>query len=84
LLPQVQDPLVILLLVARVISAALWLLERDAALPYEAMTIMAIVLLDAPFNTPVLFLFSMCSTRGQTSAARSAACSPTRGCARLS
>lgn len=46
-LAQFQDVLVILLLVATVISAALWLYERSAALPYEAIAILAIVLLNA-------------------------------------
>ena len=36
-LSQFQDVLVILLLVATAISAALWVVERDAALPYEAI-----------------------------------------------
>ncbi|WP_424139964.1 cation-translocating P-type ATPase [Roseomonas chloroacetimidivorans] len=46
-LAQFQDVLVVLLLVAALISAGLWLLERDAALPYEAMAILAVVLLNA-------------------------------------
>ena len=46
-LAQFADPLVILLLVATAISAALWLVERDAALPYEAIAILAVVLLNA-------------------------------------
>ena len=46
-LAQFQDVLVILLLVATVISAALWLYERDAAWPYEAIAILAVVLLNA-------------------------------------
>jgi len=46
-LAQFQDVLVILLLVATAISAALWLYERDAALPYEAIAIFSIVLLNA-------------------------------------
>lgn len=46
-LAQFQDTLVILLLAAALISATLWLLERDAALPYEAMAILAVVLLNA-------------------------------------
>ena len=46
-LAQFQDVLVVLLLIAALISAALWLLERDSALPYEAMAILAIVLLNA-------------------------------------
>ena len=44
---QFQDVLVILLLVATAISAGLWALERDAAWPYEAIAIFAIVLLNA-------------------------------------
>jgi Ca2+-transporting ATPase len=47
LLSQFQDVLVILLLVATGVSAALWALERDAALPYEAIAIFAVVLLNA-------------------------------------
>jgi len=47
LLAQFQDVLVILLLVATAISATLWAYERDAALPYEAIAIFAIVLLNA-------------------------------------
>ncbi|MHB1223325.1 MAG: cation-translocating P-type ATPase [Gemmatimonadaceae bacterium] len=46
-LAQFQDVLVILLLVATAISAVLWFHERDAALPYEAMAILAVVLLNA-------------------------------------
>ncbi len=46
-LAQFQDVLVILLLVATAISAGLWLIERDAALPYEALAIFAVVLLNA-------------------------------------
>ncbi len=46
-LRQFQDVLVILLLVATAISAALWLYERGTALPYEAIAIFAIVLLNA-------------------------------------
>jgi Ca2+-transporting ATPase len=47
LLAQFQDVLVILLLIATLISAALWLVERDSALPYEAIAIFAVVLLNA-------------------------------------
>jgi P-type Ca2+ transporter type 2C len=47
LLAQFTDVLVVLLLVAALISAALWLYERESALPYEAMAIFAIVLLNA-------------------------------------
>ena len=46
-LAQFQDTLVVLLLVATAISAGLWVYERDAALPYEAMAIFAVVLLNA-------------------------------------
>ena len=46
-LAQFEDVLVILLLIATAISAALWLVERDAALPYEAIAILAVVLLNA-------------------------------------
>jgi Ca2+-transporting ATPase len=45
-LAQFQDVLVILLLVATAISLSLWLYERDSALPYEAMAIFAVVLLN--------------------------------------
>jgi Ca2+-transporting ATPase len=47
LLAQFQNVLVILLLVATAISAGLWAFERDAALPYEAIAILAVVLLNA-------------------------------------
>ena len=46
-LAQFSDVLVILLIVAGLVSAGLWLFERDAALPYEAIAIFAIVLLNA-------------------------------------
>jgi Ca2+-transporting ATPase len=46
-LAQFQDVLVILLLAATAISAGLWAVERDAALPYEAIAIFAVVLLNA-------------------------------------
>lgn len=46
-LAQFQDALVVLLLVATAVSVALWLYERETALPYEAMAIFAIVLLNA-------------------------------------
>ncbi|HSK08607.1 MAG TPA: cation-transporting P-type ATPase, partial [Vicinamibacterales bacterium] len=46
-LAQFQDVLVILLLVAAAISAALWLYERESALPYEAIAILAVVVLNA-------------------------------------
>jgi Ca2+-transporting ATPase len=47
LLAQFGDALVVLLLVAAAISAGLWLAERDSALPYEAIAIFAIVVLNA-------------------------------------
>jgi P-type Ca2+ transporter type 2C len=46
-LAQFHDMLVILLLIATGISAGLWLYERESALPYEAMAIFAVVLLNA-------------------------------------
>lgn len=44
---QFTDVLVVLLLIATAISMALWVYERDAALPYEAMAIIAVVLINA-------------------------------------
>ncbi len=44
---QFQDVLVLLLLVATAISVALWATEREAALPYEAIAIFAVVLVNA-------------------------------------
>lgn len=46
-LAQFQNVLVILLLIATAISAGLWLYERESALPYEAIAIFAVVLLNA-------------------------------------
>jgi Ca2+-transporting ATPase len=46
-LAQFQDVLVLLLLAATAISAGLWAYERDTALPYEAIAILAVVLLNA-------------------------------------
>src|SRR5215216_2460947 len=46
-LAQFQDDLVILLIIATLISAVLWFYERESALPYEAMAIFAVVLLNA-------------------------------------
>ncbi|MGK2858831.1 MAG: cation-translocating P-type ATPase, partial [Thermoanaerobaculia bacterium] len=46
-LAQFQDVLVILLLVASAISGVLWYIERESAIPYEALAIFAIVLLNA-------------------------------------
>lgn len=44
---QFEDSLVILLLVATTISLVLWWIERKSPFPYEAMAILAIVLLNA-------------------------------------
>jgi Ca2+-transporting ATPase len=46
-LAQFKDVLVVLLLVATGISFALWLHERESALPYEALAIFSVVLLNA-------------------------------------
>ncbi len=46
-LSQFRSVLVILLLIATAISVGLWVIERDAALPYEAIAIFAVVLLNA-------------------------------------
>jgi Ca2+-transporting ATPase len=46
-LAQFKDVLVILLLIATAISAGLWVYERDASLPYEAIAILSVVLLNA-------------------------------------
>ena len=46
-LAQFRDVLVILLLIAAAISAGLWLIEREESLPYEAMAIAAVILLNA-------------------------------------
>src|SRR5512141_2765832 len=47
LLAQFKSVLVLLLLAATVISGTLWLVERESALPYEAIAILAVVLLNA-------------------------------------
>ena len=44
---QFRSTLVVLLLVATAISVGLWLYERETALPYEAIAIVAVVLLNA-------------------------------------
>lgn len=46
-LAQFQNVLVVLLLIATAVSAGMWLYERDMALPYEAIAIFAVVLLNA-------------------------------------
>jgi Ca2+-transporting ATPase len=45
-LAQFQDVLIVLLLVATAVSIGLWVYERDTPLPYEGLTIFAIVLLN--------------------------------------
>src|SRR5690242_1069354 len=45
-LAQFQDVLVILLLIAAAISIGLWSYQRDEALPYDGLVILAIVLLN--------------------------------------
>ena len=47
ILAQFTDVLVVLLIVAAAISAAIWWFERGSALPYEALAIFAIVVLNA-------------------------------------
>jgi Ca2+-transporting ATPase len=46
-LAQFSNILIVLLLIAAAISAALWLVERESALPYEAIAILSVVLLNA-------------------------------------
>jgi Ca2+-transporting ATPase len=46
-LAQFRDPLVILLLVATAVSATLWVIKGESGLPYEAIAIFAVVLLNA-------------------------------------
>src|SRR6185503_10476348 len=46
-LAQFKDVLVILLLIATAISAVMWVIERESTLPYEALAILAVVLLNA-------------------------------------
>jgi P-type Ca2+ transporter type 2C len=45
-LAQFKDVLTVLLLVATVVSLIAWWIERDAQIPYEALTIIAIVVLN--------------------------------------
>ncbi len=45
-LAQFRDPLTMLLLVATLISFVAWLIERDEPVPFETITILAIVLLN--------------------------------------
>jgi len=44
---QFGDVLVILLLIATAVSAALWFYERESALPYDSLAILAVVLVNA-------------------------------------
>jgi Ca2+-transporting ATPase len=46
-LAQFRDVLVVLLLVAALISAVLWWIERESSWPHEAIVILAVVLLNA-------------------------------------
>ncbi len=46
-LAQFNNPLVLLLLGATVVSFVVWLIERDSALPFEALAILAIVIINA-------------------------------------
>jgi Ca2+-transporting ATPase len=46
-LAQFANVLVVLLLIAALVSAGLWLVERQSVLPFEAMAIFAIVILNA-------------------------------------
>ena len=46
-LQQFTNPLTILLLVATLISFVAWLIERESAIPFETITILAIVVLNA-------------------------------------
>jgi magnesium-transporting ATPase (P-type) len=46
-LAQFQNPLTMLLIVATVISFVAWVIEEEGGLPYEALTILAIVILNA-------------------------------------
>ncbi len=45
-LNQFRDPLTILLLIATLVSFSAWLIEGDEPIPFEALTILAIVLLN--------------------------------------
>src|SRR5262245_33559487 len=46
-LAQFKDALVVLLLLATAVSAVIWFSQRDSTLPYEALAIFAVVLLNA-------------------------------------
>ena len=44
---QLRDPLTVLLLVAAALSFLAWLFERESGWPYEALTVLAVVLLNS-------------------------------------
>ncbi|HEY6549288.1 MAG TPA: cation-translocating P-type ATPase, partial [Vicinamibacteria bacterium] len=44
---QLRDPLTVLLLVAAALSFLAWLVERESGWPYEALTVLAVVLLNS-------------------------------------
>lgn len=46
-LAQFNNPLVLLLLGATVVSFIVWLIEKDSALPFEALAILSIVVLNS-------------------------------------
>lgn len=46
-LAQFQNPLTVLLIAATVISFVAWLIEEEGGIPYESLTILAIVILNA-------------------------------------
>ena len=46
-LAQFQEVLVVVLLIATAVSALLWVYQRESEWPYEAITIFAVVLLNA-------------------------------------
>ena len=60
-LAQFQDVLVILLLVATAISAGLWIYERESALPYEALAIFTVVLLNVAYDFTASWRASVCA-----------------------
>ena len=47
LLAQFQGPLTLLLIVATAVSLLVWTIERESPLPYEALTILAVLVLNA-------------------------------------
>jgi magnesium-transporting ATPase (P-type) len=67
LLGQFRGPLTLLLLVATAVSLLVWTIERESPLPYEALTILAVLLLNASSRRP---------TRRCFATANAAACRP--------